>query len=136
MALTRISADVAQTQAQAVRDAIDAGGEAGTLELQTGPPPASTTDPDATVLARFTLAYPCGAVSGGVLTFAGAPLSATGLASGVAGHARIKNSAGTTITVCDVSDTAGDGAVKLNSTSVTQGQDVLLNSITYTVPTG
>jgi hypothetical protein len=72
-----------------VRDAVDQGSGPGTLEIGTAGMAA--------VLATITLADPCGAVAGDVLTFSGFPKSVPIVADGEAAAARIKDSNGTVI---------------------------------------
>jgi hypothetical protein len=111
----------------AVRDAIDAGGAAGRLEI--------CTTAYASVLATITLGYSgasTGTVSGDVLTLAGFPRSDTAAdATGTAAIARIRTSAGVdVVTGLTVGLTGSD--INLDSLSITAGQTVTLASATIT----
>jgi len=70
-----------------VVDAIDSGGSPGTFVLAQG----------STALSTITLAFPCGTVSGGVLTFSGTLIDTSAALSGTVNTVTIKNSAGSTI---------------------------------------
>jgi hypothetical protein len=103
------AASLKTTRMTDVKDAIDAGSGAGTLEI--------ATTSFGTILATHTLADPCGSVSGSVLTFS-AISDVTIANSGTAAVARIKDS---------------DGNVVVNNLSVaTSGGDVTVGSTTYT----
>lgn len=115
----------------AVRDQIDAGGAAGRLEI---------LNSGGTVLATIALGYSgasTGAVSGSgpvVLTLAGFPRSDTSAdATGTASAARIRTSAGADVITGLTVGLSGSGAdVILDSTSITAGQTVTINSATFT----
>lgn len=126
MAVT-YSATVKTARMTAVRDAIDAGGAAGKLEI--------CSAGYASVLATVTLGYSgasTGTVSGSVLTLAGFPRSDTSAdATGTAAVARIRTSANAdVITGLTVGTSATD--VILDSTSITSGQTVTISSATFT----
>ncbi len=111
------------TRMQAVADAIGNGGK---LEIGT----ASM----ALVLASVTLGSPSGTVSGSVLTLGGFPRSDTSAdASGTAAEARIRTAANAdVITALTVTGSGGGGNIVLDSTSITAGQTVTINSATIT----
>lgn len=115
--------NVKNSRLTVVRDAIDAGPAAGTLEI--------CTTGYTTVLTTVTLADPSGTVSAGVLSFSGLPLSATAGANGTAALARLKDSTGTVI--CDGLTVGTSGAdVIVSTTSFTSGLSVSLTSATIT----
>lgn len=105
---------------QGVIDAIDGGGSNGSMELLSG----------ATIISTISLARPCGAVDGGVLTFSGTLLDPSAANTGLVDGAVIKNSAGTVmisgLTVGIPLTTGVDVIVSngLNSTLITAGQVV------------
>jgi hypothetical protein len=108
---------------QAVISAIDAQTAAGTIEIGTAGM--------ATLLVSMTLAKPSFTESGGVITLAGAPISANAAATGTGASARIKDGVGTVIVSgLTVGTSAAD--INLNSVSITTGQAVTLNSGTIT----
>lgn len=111
----------------AVRDAIDAGGAAGKIEI--------CTAGYASVLATITLGYSgasTGTVSGGVLTLAGFPRSDTSADNtGTAAVARIRTSASADVVTGLTVGTSGSD-INLDSTSITTGQTVTLSSATIT----
>jgi hypothetical protein len=121
------STTVKTNRMTAVRDSIDAGGAAGKLEIG--------TTGMASVLATITLGYSgasTGTVSGSVLTLAGFPRSDTSAdATGTAAEARIRTSANAdVVTGLTVGTTGSD--INLDSTSITLGQTVTINSATIT----
>lgn len=108
-----------------VTTAIDAGSGAGKLEIG--------TSGMSTVLATITLNDPAaGSAAGGVLTFSGTPLSDTSADdTGTAAAARIRDSDNNdVITGLTVSTSGAD--INLDSTSITAGQTVTINSATIT----
>lgn len=104
------------TRMQAVINDIDSG-TAGTVEIAT----ASF----ASILVTIPLAKPSFTESGGVITMASMPRSATASATGTAAVARIKDSAGNVI-VNNLSVGTSATDIILNSTSITSGQTVTL----------
>lgn len=126
MAVTYSTA-VKTARMTAVRDQIDAGGAAGKLEIGTAAM--------ATVLATITLGYSgasTGTVSGSVLTLAGFPRSDTAAdATGTAAAARIRTSANADVITGLTVGTSGSD-INLDSTSITTGQNVTVNSATIT----
>ena len=126
MAVT-YSTTVKSARMAAVRDQIDAGGAAGKLEI--------CSAGYASILATITLGYSgtsTGTVTDGVLTLAGFPrgdVSADN--TGTAAVARIRTSANAdVITGLTVGLTGSD--INLDSTSITAGQQVLINSAVFT----
>ena len=99
-------------------------GNAGKLEIG--------TTGMASVLATFTLNSPAaGAATGGVLTFSGFPKTVAASATGTAAAARVRKSDNTDcITGLTVGTSSAD--IILDSTSITNGQNVTLNSATLT----
>lgn len=122
MAVT-YSATVKTNRMTAVRDSIDAGGAAGKLEIG--------TTGMGTVLATITLGFSgasTGTVSGSVLTLAGFPRSDTSAdATGTAAEARIRTSANADVVTGLTVGTSGSD-INLDSTSITAGQTVTINS--------
>lgn len=115
------------TRMTAVKDAIDAGSGAGTIEIG--------TTGMALVLATITLADPCGSVSGDVLTLT-MPKSDTSADAGApdtAAAARIKDSDGNiVVSGLTVGLSGASPNVVLDSTSITAGQTVTLTAATLT----
>lgn len=126
MAVT-YAAGVKTSRMTAVRDAIDAGGAAGKLEI--------CTASYATVLATIALGYSgasTGTISGSVLTLAGFPRSDTAAdATGTAAVARIRTSANADVITGLTVGTSGTDVI-LDSLSITTGQTVTINSATFT----
>lgn len=84
----------------------------------------------ATVLATFTLNSPAAAAaSSGVLTLSGFPKTVAASATGTAAAARVRTSADVDIITGLTVGTASADVI-LDSTSITSGQNVTLNSAT------
>lgn len=117
------STTVKNSRLTVVRDAIDGGPAAGTLEI--------CTAAYASVLVTVTLSDPCGTVSSGVLTFSGTPIAATASNTGTAAIARFKDSTGTV--VCDGLTVGTSGTdITVNTTTVSSGASVSVTSATIT----
>ncbi len=118
------SATAKSNRMTAVRDTIDAGAAAGVLQIGTAGMAA--------VLAEFTLNDPCGTVSGSGLTLSGFPKSDTSAnATGTAAAARIRDSNSNDVVTGLTVGTSGSD-INLDSTNITAGQTVTLNSFTLT----
>lgn len=112
-------------------------GTAAKVQIWSGSPPASCADSDSgTKLAEWTLASDwAGAASSGQKSLSGTPLSTTGLATGTAGHFRLKDNAGTTCHMQGtVTVTGGGGDMTVDNTSIATGQTVQITSWTWTEP--
>jgi hypothetical protein len=116
-------ASLKTTRMQAVRDDIDSGAGAATLEIGTAG--------FGSTLVSITLADPASSVAGSVLTFLGVPLSGTAGATGAAAEARIKESSGTVIVSGLTVGTSGTDII-ISSTGITSGDTVTMNSGTIT----
>ena len=117
------AAPLKDTRMNAVVSAIDAQAGNGTIEIGT----ASM----GTVLVAISFQKPSFTESGGVMTMAGAPKSGTASGTGTAAAARIKDGAGT-IQVSGLTVGTSGTDIVLNSTSISNGQTVTLNSATIT----
>lgn len=122
MAVTYSTA-VKTARMTAVRDQIDGGAGAGKLEIGTANM--------ASVLATITLADPCGSVANGVLTLTMPQSDTSADATGTAAAARIRDSNNTDIITGLTVGTSGSD-INLDSTSITAGQTVTINSATIT----
>lgn len=113
------------TRMSAVVTAIDAGASPGYIEIG--------TTGMGTVLATLTLADPCGAVSGDVLTFDFDPdiSDSSADATGTAAEAVIKDSDSNVIVSGLTVGTSGAN-INLDSVSITAGQTVTLTTGTLT----
>lgn len=103
------------TRMTAVRDAIDGGTGAGTIEIGTAGM--------GTVLAVLTLSDPCGSVSGGVLTFSEITADSSADATGTAAEARIKDGAGNVIVSGLTVGTSGAN-INLNTTATSGARTI------------
>lgn len=118
-------------------DRADAGSGAAVIEIRTGSQPADAdTAASGTLLVTFTCADPAWeAASGGVKNLDADPdLTATAGAAGTAGWARMKDSAGVTVVDGSVTASGGGGDFIINSTAITNGQEVKLTLGSITDP--
>jgi hypothetical protein len=119
-----------------------ANGGKGMLRIYSGTRPATANDAltTQTKLIEFTLPNPAfqAAVQVGATGTATANAIAptTAIASGNATFFRIVNSDGVTIFDGDVTDTTGNGDLKLSTVAVTNGIDVTVVSLTAIMPEG
>lgn len=119
----RYASGVRTTRMQAVRDAIDAGAAAGTLEV--------CTTSYASVLITFTLSDPASTVAGDVLTLSGMPKTVAAGNSGEAAIARIKDSDGNVVVEDLTVGTSGTNII-ISSTSISSGANYSLTAGTIT----
>lgn len=133
----RITTAVQNGAADSVVDAVDVGG-AGSVEIRTLAQPANANGADVgTLLATFALpATAFGAAAAGTATLLGVPIATTGVAAGTAGHARVKNGAGTTVFDGSVTASGGGGDFEMSTTTVSIGLDIDLTAGTITMPPG
>lgn len=110
---------------QAIVNAIDGGSGPAHLEI--------CTAAYGTVLATVPFNVPCGAVSGGVLTFDFPVTDPSADNSGVAAIARIKDGSGNIVVSGLTVGTSGTHVV-LSNTSLVSGSPITLNSGSVTHP--
>jgi hypothetical protein len=108
---------------QAVRDDIDSGAGAATLEIG--------TSGFGSTLITFTLSDPASTVTGDVLTLSGMPKTANASAGGTAAEARIKEFGGTVIVSGLTVGTSGTNVI-ISNTTITNGASYSLTSGTIT----
>lgn len=111
------------TRMNAVKTAIDAGAGAGKLEIGTSAMAAT--------LATITLADPCGSVTNNVLTLTMPQSDTSADGTGTAAAARIRDSDNNDVVTGLTVGTSGTDIV-LDSTSITTGQTVTIQSATLT----
>jgi len=111
-----------------IANAVDGGTGAGILTIYDGTRPA-TGGTATNALSQHTMSDPAfGTPSSGSMT-ANAIGSATASATGTATWARITDSAGTFVCDMDVGATGSGAELELDSTSITSGQTVNINSL-------
>jgi hypothetical protein len=102
------------------------GASAGSLVIGTSALSGATG-----VLVTVPLSVTPATVSGSALTLSGVPLSATASATGTAALAELRNNAGTVIVSGLTVGTSGTDVI-INSTAISSGQTVQVNSGTIT----
>ena len=132
----KISNSLAGAQGTAVATAI---GSNAILEVRSGAAPA-TADTAASGTLLCTVTVPgswTSATNSGVTTVtSGDPVAVDPVASGTAGHARLKTSGGSTMLDCTVTATGGGGDIQLGSTTITTGVKLDIGPVVLTVPKG
>lgn len=131
----RIAAATRAAMMDALEADLDGGSGAAELEIYTGSQPANAdTAESGTLLVTLVLNDPAGVQSGGVITFDVSPaVSATAVADGSAGWARLKDSDGVAVLDGSVGTSGADFII--DSTSITTGQTVaLVATSTLTLP--
>lgn len=138
----RISAAAAIAACNSINELINGGDGAATLRIYEGSRPAKVDDPitNQKLLVEFELPDP--AFQDAVDTEAGGHATANpidpvqALATGTAQFFRVFDGEGNGVFDGDVTDTNGNGDLKLSSTAIIQGIDVTVVSFTTTMPKG
>lgn len=122
-----VSYDLKNARLSAVVAFLDTGTGLARVRIYPGTRPLVNVVPNSGFLAELLLLKPSGAVLDGVLTLApGAPVLNAN--SGVAAWARVVNGNGETAFDCDVTDTAGTGEIKIQSTVLYEGGETRMVS--------
>lgn len=88
-----------------------------------------------TILVTFVLSNPAfGAASSGVITLSGTPIAATAAAAGTADNFQIRDRDNASALAGSVTVTGGGGDITVSNTSISNGQNCSLDSLTYTAP--
>lgn len=136
----KLAAAVAMAAADAAVATIDAGTPASTLVIYNNAEPAAITTAitDQTALVTFELPDPAFGASvdgaGGATATANAIASVTASASGTASWFRIIDGNGVAKMQGSVTDTTGNGDLKVSSTAIVSGIEVSVISLTATMP--
>lgn len=131
----RIKESIRNSRLTAISTAADAGVGPAVIEIRTGAQPANADTADSgTLLATITCADSAfeTAAAGAMDLDANPDLSATAVATGTAGHARMKDSAGNVVFDGSVGTSGTDYII--TSTSITSGQTVTVLTGTLTDP--
>jgi hypothetical protein len=124
----KYNAALRSARMQEVIDHVDADpANEGTLEIGTGTPLAFGT-----LLVAIELEDPSFIESGGVITLAGVPLSATAVAGGTAVVGQIKDGSGVVVVSELTVGTTNAYNITLNAVAISAGQTVTLSSGTIT----
>lgn len=116
----------------------DAGAGPAIIEFYTGAIPAALGDAltDQVKLGTLTCSDPAAPQTAGVITFDTITQDSGADASGTAAWAYIKDSTGAIVNAVDVSNAAGDGLIKLNTTAIVEDGPIQMTSLTFTVGGG
>jgi len=136
--ILKLTTAIRNAMAQVIKDAIDAGSGAGTMDFYSGTvfPDTSATITDQVLLGTVVFSDPCGSISGGVLTFGSVTQDSAADASGTATCCVLRDSTGAVVAVGDVTNNAGSGFVKINTTTIAAGGPIQVSSGTLTMPGG
>lgn len=122
-----VSYDLKNARLSAVVAFLDTGAGVARVRIYQSARPLVTAVPNSGFLAELPLLKPSGVVLDGVLTLApGEPVLNAN--SGVAAWARVVNGNGETAFDCDVTDTAGTGEIKIQSTVLYEGGETRMVS--------
>ena len=122
-----VSFDLINARLSAVVAFLDTGAGVARVRIYPGVRTLVSAPPDSGFLAELPLLKPSGSVLDGVLTLApGAPVLNAN--SGVATWARVVNGNAETAFDCDVTDTAGAGEIKVQSTVLYEGGETRMVS--------
>ena len=113
----------------------NAGTGPATVEFYTGLIPTNLGDALTTQvkLGTLTCSDPAATQTAGVITFGTITQDSGADADGTAAWAYIKDSTDAIVNAVDVSNAAGDGLIKLNTTTVVAGGPIAVTSLTFTV---
>lgn len=138
-----MSVNISTAQANEILDALDATYNNGVIEIRSGAKPAGANNvPSGTLLA--TIALPADAFAPAAnrsKAKAGSWPAAVYVASGTAGHFRMKTSTDTGASStterridADVTATGGGGNLELSDTAIDATKTITVNSFTLTLP--
>lgn len=130
-----MSLDLNNALANALLDRLDTEFPASSLlQIRSGAKPGAENSAGGTLLAEITLpATPWAAAASGSKAKSGTWEDSSADATGTAGHYRLKNAGDTRRIDGSVTGTGGGGDLELNSTSITSGQAVTINTFTYSI---
>ena len=113
----------------------DAGAGPVTAEFYTGDIPTNLSDAITTQvkLGTLTCSDPVATQTLGEITFGTITQDNAADASGTAAWMYLKDSTGAIVALGDVTDMAGDGFAKANTTTIVAGGPILINSLTINV---
>lgn len=135
MAVVKLIVGLRNDMADTIIAKLSAGSGAGKAKFYDGTQPAGpgTAITTQTLLGTLTLSDPAGAVSGGVLTFDVITDDSSADASGTASFVRFTDSDDNAVIDLDVTNNAGTGAVKMNTTTIVTGGPIRITSATCTI---
>ena len=135
MAIVHFAADLKNEVLTPIKDAIDAGGAAGTISIYSGTMPATVETALTTQvrLGTLTFAFSCGTIAGGALTMGAITQDSAADATGTAAWARVVDSTGAAVMDLNVTVTGGGGALTMNTTSIVAGGPILITSLVISV---
>ena len=113
----------------------DAGAGPVTAEFYTGAIPTNLSDAITTQvkLGTLTCSDPVATQTLGEITFSTITQDNAADASGQAAWVGLRNGAGTLVALGDVTDLAGNGFAKVNTTAFVEGGPIAMTSLTITV---
>lgn len=113
----------------------DAGSGPAVIEFYTGTMPTALGDAlvAQVKLGTLTCSDPAATQDVGVITFGTITQDSAADASGTAAWAYIKDSTGAIVNAVDVTDAAGTGFIKVNTTTIVAGGPIAITSLTITV---
>lgn len=131
----KLAADKANILALALIAIFDDGSGNATIAIYTGSIPATplTAVTTQTLLGTLTCSDPVGTATDNVITFGTITQDSAADASGTAAWARIFNADGDAVFDVDVTNAAGTGVIKLNTTTIVAGGPISITSFVINV---
>lgn len=135
MAVVKLVVALRSDMATSILTRLNAGAGPGKAKFYEGTQPAGpgTAITTQTLLGTLTLADPAGTVSNGVLTFDVIIEDSAADTGGTASFVRLTDSDDNAVIDLDVTNTAGTGAVKMNTTTIVAGGPIRITSMTATI---
>lgn len=134
--IMRLKVALRNSIGQLIVSAMDAGSGPGTIEFYDGAMPVggpATAVGAQVLLGVLVCSDPSASVEDGIITFSAVTQDSAANAGGIASWARVKDSDGNAVADYDVTNEAGSGAIKVNTTTIFAGGPIQMVSFTITV---
>lgn len=138
MATIKLTTTLRNAMGDLILAALNAGSGAAVLKVYDGTQPAGpgTAITSQVLLGTLTFSDPAGSTTGGVITFGAITQDTAADASGTATWCRLEDSTGAAVMDGDVTNNAGTGFMRINTTSIIAGGPIQATSGTLTMPGG
>lgn len=135
MAVVKLIVGLRNDMADDIIAKIDAGSGPGKAKFYSGTQPAGpgTAITSQVLLGTLTMSDPCGSTSSGTVTFSAITEDSAADTGGTASFVRLTDSDDNAVIDLDVTNNAGAGAVKMNTTTIVTGGPIRITSMTATI---
>jgi hypothetical protein len=132
----KLTTAVRQAMAEAFIAELEADTDPAYFEFYTGTQPAGpgTAITDQDLLGTLVCSSTSATASAGVITFNAIAQDNAADAGGTMTWARLYDGAGVAVADFDVTNNDGDGAIKINTTTIVAGGPIVMPSFTITMP--